>query len=138
MHTTYTYASLYGLTKTTYPNSEYEECSYNNTGNITSFTACKGNETIFSYADIYQLTQVQYEDQSTISFTYDLNSNRTKMEDNAPHTGDYIEYAYDYWNRLTSTTRYISQDTYTVSYQYDTANRLTNLTYPDNMQILYS
>jgi YD repeat-containing protein len=60
------------------------------------------------------------------------------MDDNAPHTGDYEQYTYDCWDRLTSKTRHISQLTYTISYQYDEASRLTSLTYPDNMQILYS
>ncbi|MBU7030005.1 MAG: RHS repeat protein, partial [Theionarchaea archaeon] len=138
-HTTsYTYASLFGLTKTTYPDSEYEEYDYDNMGNLTSFTDCKGNETTYTYDDAYRLIEIEYEDQSTVTFTYDLNSNRTKMEDDAPNTNDYIEYSYDYWNRLTSKTRHISTSTYTVSYEYDVANRLTKLTYPNNMQILYS
>ncbi|MBU7025416.1 MAG: RHS repeat protein, partial [Theionarchaea archaeon] len=138
-HTTsYTYASLFGLTKTTYSDSTYEEYRYDEAGHLTSFTDRSGSETTYTYDDIYRLTQIQYQDQSTVSFTYDLNSNRLKMEDDAPNTGDYIEYSYDKWNRLTSKTRHISQDTYTVSYQYDVASRLTKLTYPDNMQILYS
>ncbi|MBU7028173.1 MAG: RHS repeat protein [Theionarchaea archaeon] len=138
-HTTsYTYASLFGSTRITYPDSEYEEFEYDNIGNVTSFTDCNGNEVVYTYDDIYRVTQVQYEDQSKITFVYDLNSNRTKMEDDAPSTGDYTEYSYDYWNRLITKTRHISQDTYTISYQYDVANRLTKLTYPDSMQILYS
>jgi YD repeat-containing protein len=138
-HTTsYTYASLFGLTKTTYPDTEYEEYTYDNVGNVTAFTDCKGNDTTFTYDDIYRLTQIQYQDQSTVEFTYDLNSNRTKMEDDAPNADDYVEYTYDYWNRLASETRHIATSTYTVSYQYDTASRLTKLTYPDSMQIFYS
>ncbi|KYK34393.1 MAG: hypothetical protein AYK19_12145 [Theionarchaea archaeon DG-70-1] len=138
-HTTsYTYASLFGLTKTTYPESEYEEYGYDNVGNLTTFTDCKGNDTTYTYDALYRLTQIQYQDQSTVTFTYDLNSNSTKMEDDAPSTGDYVEYTYDYWNRLTNKSRHISQDTFSVSYEYDVANRLTKLTYPDNMEILYS
>ncbi|MBU7030457.1 MAG: DUF2341 domain-containing protein [Theionarchaea archaeon] len=83
-------------------------------------------------------TENESGDSFTVSFTYDLNSSRTKMEDDAPNTNDYVEYAYDYWNRLTTETRHISTSTYTVSYEYDVASRLTKLTYPDNMQILYS
>jgi YD repeat-containing protein len=49
-----------------------------------------------------------------------------------------VEYAYDHWNRLTTETRHISTNTYIVSYQYDAASRMTTLTYPDNMQIVYS
>jgi RHS repeat-associated protein len=107
-------------------------------GNVTAYTDCKGNDTTFTYDDIYRLIQIQYADQSTVDFTYDLNSNRTQMEDDAPNANDYVEYTYDYWNRLTSETRHITTSTYTVSYQYDTATRLTKLTYPDSMQILYS
>ncbi|MBU7025327.1 MAG: RHS repeat protein [Theionarchaea archaeon] len=60
------------------------------------------------------------------------------MDDDAPNAGDYADYAHDSWNRLATETRHISTNTYTISYQYDVANRLTKLTYPDNMQILYS
>jgi RHS repeat-associated protein len=138
-HTTsYTFASLFGLTKTTYPDTEYEEYEYDNVGNIMSITDCRANDTTFTYDDIYRLTQVQYQDQSTVDFTYDLNSNRTKMEDDVPNANDYVEYTYDYWNRLTAETRHITTSTYTVSYQYDVASKVTTLTYPDDMEILYS
>jgi len=136
--TTYTYTSFFGLTKTTYPDSTYEEYKYDNMGSVTSFTDARGNETTFTYDSIYRLTQIQYPDQSTVSFTYNLNSKRIRMDDDAPDTGDYVEYAYDYWNRLIIETRHISTDTYAISYQYDEASRLTKLTYPDAMQILYS
>jgi RHS repeat-associated protein len=136
--TTYTYASLFGLTKVTYADSEYEEYQYDNVGNVTTFTDCKGNDTTYTFDDLYRLTQIQYEDLSTVDYTYDLNSNRTKMEDDAPNTDDYVEYAYDHWNRLTSETRHITTSTYAVSYQYDVASRITKVTYPDNMEILYS
>ncbi|MGC1121654.1 MAG: hypothetical protein WBA22_11230 [Candidatus Methanofastidiosia archaeon] len=107
-------------------------------GNLTSFTDCNGNETTYTYDSIYRLTQIRYEDSSTVSFAYDLNGKSTQMDDNVPGTGDYAEYHYDCWNRLTSETRHISESSYTIFYQYDTANRITEPTYPDDMQILYS
>jgi RHS repeat-associated protein len=138
-HTTsFTYASMFGLTKTTYPDSEYEEYTYDNMGNLTTFTDSKGNTITYTYDSMYRLIEIEYEDQSTVILTYDLNSNRTKMEDDSPNTGDYVEYSFDTWDRLTSETRHISTSTYTVSYERDVADRLTKLTYPDNMQILYS
>jgi RHS repeat-associated protein len=137
-HTTsYTYASAFGLTRTTYPDSEYETYTYDNVGNIASFTDCKGNTTSYTYDDLYRLTEIEYEDQSTVSYSYDLNSNRTRMDDDAPSTNDYVAYTYDTWNRLLTETRHISQDSHAVSYQYDVANRVTKMTYPDSMQILY-
>ncbi|MBU7034865.1 MAG: RHS repeat protein, partial [Theionarchaea archaeon] len=136
--TTYTYSSAFGLTETQYADSEYEEYSYDDVGNLSSFVDCNGNETTYTYDSAYRLTEIQYEDSSTVSFAYDLNGNRTQMDDDAPGTGDYEEYHYDYWNRLTSKTRHISQSSYTISYQYDVANRMVALTYPDSMQILYS
>jgi len=137
-HTTsYMYASAFGLTKTTYPDSEYETYMYDNVGNIASFTDCKGNTTSYTYDDIYRLTEIEYQDQSTVSYAYDLNSNRIRMDDDAPGTGDYVAYTYDQWNRLVTETRHISQDSHGVSYQYDVGNRVTKLTYPDSMQILY-
>jgi RHS repeat-associated protein len=138
-HTTsYTYGSIFGLTRTTYPDSTYEEHFYDSVGNLASFIDCNGNETEYTYDSLYRITEVEYEDQFTLSFFYDLNSNRIRMDDDSPSTGDYIEYSYDKWNRITAETRHISQDSYTVSYQYDTANRLTSLTYPDDIEILYS
>jgi RHS repeat-associated protein len=137
-HTTsYTYASLFGLTTTTYSDSEYETYIYDDVGNIISFTDCNGNTASYTYDDIYRLIEIEYEDQSTVSYTYDLNSNRTRMDDDAPSTGDYVDYTYDQWNRLLTETRNISQDSYPVTYQYDVTSRVTQLTYPDSMQILY-
>jgi RHS repeat-associated protein len=136
--TTYSYASLFGLTRATYPDSTYEEWAYDDMGNITSFIDAKGNTTSYIYDSIYRLTQIQYEDLSTVSFTYDLNSNRTRTDDNAPDSGDYVEYVYDYWDRLLTETRHISTNTYTVSLEYDEASRVTKLTYPDSMEIVYS
>ncbi|MBU7023668.1 MAG: RHS repeat protein [Theionarchaea archaeon] len=138
-HTTaYMYASQFGLTEVTYPNAEYEEYTYDSVGNIISLTDCKRNETSYMYDELCRLTDIQYADQTDISFSYDLDSNRIMMIDNAPNTGDYIEYAYDQWDRMISKTRHISQDALAVSLEYDVSNRLTKLTYPNNMQILYS
>ena len=136
--TGFEYHSLFGLTKKIYPDSMYEEYTYDDTGIITEVTDGKGNETTFAYDSLYRLTQVQYDDLSTVSFGYDLNSNVTRMTDNSPSSGDYQDYVYDSWNRLTSATRHISQDSYTVSYQYDACSRPTGIVYPDGMQILYS
>jgi YD repeat-containing protein len=90
IHTThYEYTSLFGVAKTVYPDSTYEEYEYNNVGVITSFTDGNGNDTTYTYDSIYRLTQIEYQDQSTVTHTYDVNSNRTKMEDNALNPGDY-------------------------------------------------
>ena len=137
-HTTsYTYASAFGLTTTTYPDSEYETYTYDDVGNITSFTDCNGNTTSYTYDDLYRLIEIEYQDQSTVSYLYDLNSNRIQMDDDAPGTGDYVTNTYDQWNRLLTETRHISQDSFPVTYQYDVASRMTRITYPDSMQILY-
>jgi len=79
------------------------------------------------------------EETGDISFPIDLTGHTVAGNGVLQITGlPSAEYSYDYWNRLTSETRYISTTAYTVSYQYDVASRLTKLTYPDNMQILYS
>jgi RHS repeat-associated protein len=138
-HTTsYEYGSFYGLEKVTYPDSTYEECMHDNVGNIVSSTDAAGNETTYTFDSIYRLIQIEYDDQPSVSFTYDLNSNRTRMDDNAPNTGDYVEYSYDSWNRLNTETRYISPSAYIVTYGYDAADRLIEIGYPDNMQVQYS
>jgi YD repeat-containing protein len=66
--TSYIYASAFGLTRTTYPDSEYETYAYDNIGNITSFTDCKGNTTSYTYDDLYRLIEIEYADQSTVSY----------------------------------------------------------------------
>ena len=138
-HTTsYTHASLFGLTKITYPDSTYEEYEYDSVGNLITFTDANGNDVTYTYDAVYRLVEIEYEDQSTVSLTYDLNSNKTRMDDDVPSTGDYAEYSYDNWNRLISETRHISQDALALSFEYDVASRLTKLTYPDNAQILYT
>jgi uncharacterized protein RhaS with RHS repeats len=96
-----------------------------------------GNESTYTYNSLHRLVEILYGDHSAISFIYDVNSNRITMEDNILDEGDYTEYSYDKWNRLTTETRHMLQDTYTVSYQYDVTNKLTDLTYPDGMHVLY-
>ena len=136
--TTFLYYLYFGLSKSIYPDSTYEEYEYDDVGNLISIFDRNGNQTHYTYDCMYRLTQVRYEDQSTVSFTYDKNGNRITMEDDSPNAGDFTEYGHDPWNRLISQTRHISTTAHTISYEYDPANRLTALTYPDNMQILYT
>jgi RHS repeat-associated protein len=138
-HTTsLTYGSLFGLTRITYSDLAYKDYGYDNIGNLISFIDANGNEITYTYDAMNRLTQIQYEDQSTVSFTYDVSSRRTRMDDNAPNTGDYVEYTYDCWNRVVTETRHISSNIYPLTYEYNEAGRLTSLTYPDGMEILYS
>jgi RHS repeat-associated protein len=134
----YDYGSNLGLTRVRYSNSTFEEYAYDDVGNIISYIDAEGNETLLFYDTLYRLAQIQYQDQSTVDFAYDLNSNRIRMNDNAPNQGDYVECHYDHWNRLAAETRHISSEVYTNYYQYDTASRLTMLTYPDSTKILYT
>ncbi|MGC1119670.1 MAG: RHS repeat-associated core domain-containing protein [Candidatus Methanofastidiosia archaeon] len=137
-HTTsYVYDSFFGLTKTVYPDTAYEEYGYDDTGNMVSFTDANGDMTEYTYDALQKVTQIVRQDQ-TVSFFYDANGNRTRMVDNALSTGDYVQYGYDAWNRLITETRHLSERSYTVSYQYDDASRVTKVTYPDGMEVLYS
>jgi RHS repeat-associated protein len=131
------YESSFGLTKDTYPDSEFELYTYDDAGNVVAFTDCMGNTTSYTYDDIYRISQITYADQSVVSYSYDLNSNRIRMDDDAPGTGDYVTYTYDQWNRLVTETRHISQESYAVSYEYDVSNNVTEITYPDSMEIVY-
>jgi YD repeat-containing protein len=61
-HTTnFVYAPFFGLTKTTYPDSEYEEYDYDNAGSIITFTDSKGNDTTYTFDDMYRLTQITHD-----------------------------------------------------------------------------
>ena len=137
-HTTsYFYESFFGLTRTTYPDLTYEEYGYDTIGNITSVRDCNGQVTNYIYDSMYRLTQIHYPDQSSVSYTYDIHNNRISMQDNSPYTGDHTDYSYDQWDRLTSETRYILEDSFSLSFEYDIANRLTALVYPDDTRIVY-
>ena len=136
--TTFLYDCYFGLSKSIYPDSTYEEYEYDSIGNLISLIDRNSHQTIFAYDTMYRLTQVQYDDQSAVSFIYDKNGNRISMQDDSPNLGDYVDYEYDAWNRLLSQTRHISSTAHTIAYEYDSANRLTALTYPDTMHILYT
>ena len=135
--TDYLYTSFFGLTRIVYPDFTSEQYTYDETGNITSYTDANGNESGYTYDSLHRLTEILYGDGPVVSFVYDVNSNRIIMEDNILEEGDYTAYNCDGWNRLTTETRHISQDRYTVLYQYDETNKLTDLTYPDGMHVLY-
>ncbi len=128
--TAYVYDSLFGVTEVVYPDSTTEAYTYNKFGKIIQKTEPDGI-TKFTYNSLYQLMAVSYPDSSVISFAYDANGNRSLMTDPSGET----HYVYDERNRLTSETRTINGDPYTVQFMYDAASQVVSIIYPDQTTI---
>jgi RHS repeat-associated protein len=130
--TLYSYDSPFGISKITYPDSSEETFVYDDAGNLWQKTTVNGTAS-FTYDAANRLTGIQYPDQSQITFVYDANGNRTSMTDPEGTT----ICAYDTRDRLSSETRTISGNSYTVGYQYDATSRITAITYPDQTVVIY-
>jgi YD repeat-containing protein len=130
--TLYSYDSPFGISKITYPDSSEETFVYDDAGNLWQKTTVNGTAS-FTYDAANRLMGIQYPDQSQITFVYDANGNRTSMTDPEGTT----ICAYDTRDRLSSETRTISGNSYTVGYQYDATSRITAITYPDQTVIIY-
>src|SRR5207245_3312322 len=75
-----------------------------------------------------RLTKLTYPNTSTVTYTYDPNSNSLTMVD--PSSSSY--YKYDARNRLTNETKLISSAKYTTLYTYDKASNVVSIKYPDS------
>ncbi len=129
--TSYSYESLFGVTKVTYPDTSEDIFSYDAVGNLLQKTTANGTTT-FTYDAVNQLTGIYY-GQSQVTIAYDVNGNRAFMTDPEGTT----TYVYDNRNQLLSETRTIAGEPYTVSYQYDLTARIASITYPDQSVVTY-
>ena len=130
--TSYSYDSMFGVTQVVYPDSTTEKFSYDASGNVLQSTNASGITTL-TYDAVYQLIGIQYPDLSSTTFGYDANGNRISMTDSEGQSS----YTYNNRNCLTSETRTIEGEPYTVSYQYDSASQIVSITYPDQSIITY-
>jgi RHS repeat-associated protein len=130
--TSYEYDSLSGVTKTTYPDLTTETFSYDAAGNLLQRTNAHGTTTL-TYDSVYQLVSIHYPGEPATTYEYDANGNRISMTDPAGQSF----YIYDTRDRLSSETKTVQQESYTVSYAYDAASRLISLVYPDQSFVTY-
>src|SRR5207245_11182546 len=74
-----------------------------------------------------RLTKLTYPNTSTVTYTYDPNSNSLTMVD--PSSSSY--YAFDARNKLTNEKKLISAARYSTLYTYDKASNVVSIKYPD-------
>lgn len=100
------------------------QSAYDGNGNVVTRTDGNGAVTAFTYDNVNRLTAIDYPGGSSpdVSFTYDVNGNRTAMTDATGTT----EYGYDLYDRLTGVGY---PDGGFVTYGYDAVGNVTTLRY---------
>ena len=117
------------LVKTTYPDTSYEEYTYDANSNLLTKRTRNGDIITYTYDNLNRLDLKTYPDSSTVNYAYDVASRLISVVD----TNGTISYAYDALNRVTSVNNYGKA----VSYKYDPVGNRTRLTYPDSTYITY-
>lgn len=128
--TTFQYDGFDRLYRTIYPDSSYEQFTYDAAGNLVQKLTRAGQVISFSYDNLNRL-RTKTLPGTTIQFNYDLAS---RVVDATDASGT-IHDIYDNAGRLSSVTYPGSG---TLSYQYDPVGNLTLLTYPDGNSVTYS
>ncbi|MDM8539868.1 RHS repeat-associated core domain-containing protein [Desulfococcaceae bacterium HSG9] len=105
--------------------------TYDGMGNRATRTDAEGALTRYDYYPDELLALIRYADGNQVSYAYDANHNRTKMEDWLGVTN----WAYDPLNRLIGAEDPFSRN---LAYMYDAASNRTGLTYADGNQVNYT
>jgi len=128
--TLYGWDKLNRLIKLTYPSSVVLTASYDANGNTVHTTGFGyGRDEVWDALDRRKSTTWNYGSFSTtISFQYDVDSHRTRLNYS---DGSYTQYVWDTTGRLNKS---ISNDGSTWWYAYDKDNRRTGLTYPNGLE----
>ena len=128
--TSYTYDGMDRLRRTTFPDSSYEQYSYDASGNRTSWRKRDGKIFYDHYDAVNLKTYTDVPSEADIYYNYDGFGRQVQ----ASRSGNTVNSSYDGLGRLkTSTT-----DGRTLTYAYDVANRRTRLTHPDGYYLTYS
>lgn len=127
--TGYTYDALNRLIAKTEPlgTTQYQ---YDAVGNRTRVTLPNGTVIRYGYDNLDRLQSITYPDNSTVTFAYDFDGNRTGMMDALGTSSA----QYDELGRMTSYTNAFGQ---TVGYGYDFNGNRTSLTYPGTKTVSY-
>ena len=128
--TDYAYDGVDRLERTTFPDSSYEEFSYDDNANITTHRKRDGKQLNHTYNELNLKATTTISGEPTISYGYDA----AGREDSITRGDSTVSKTYDDLGRLATATR----DEKTVSYLYDEASRLSRLTYPDNFYVTYT
>ena len=128
--TTYQYDGHNRLKKTIYPNSTFEQLSYDSAGNMFQKQTRSGQTIGYSYDPLNRLKLKMLSGPQQIRYAYDL-AGRIKSVTDVSGT---IRHSYDRADRLVGVTY---PDGKSVSYQYDSSGNRLRLTYPDGTYATY-
>ncbi|MBI3119385.1 MAG: RHS repeat protein, partial [Candidatus Hydrogenedentes bacterium] len=106
--------------------------AYDGNGNMISRIDGNGATTTFAYDALNRLTSINYPGGASpdVTFTYDVNGNRTSMTDATGTT----QYTYDLYDRLTGID--YPGDNF-IRYGYDDAGNITDLQYGNWIILLF-
>lgn len=127
----YTYDGFDRVDKRIYPDSSYEQMTYDSNGNVLSLKTRAGLNVAMTYDELNRLSTTSPAGQPVVTNTYDLAGRLTKSTKplvvGDPSTGDH-EFFYDTAGRQFK-ERY--PDGKEVTFQLDSNGNVTKLTYPD-------
>jgi len=128
--TTYQYDGHNRLEKTIYPDSTFEQLSYDLAGNISQKQTRAGQIIGYAYDPLNRLKTKTLPGPQQIQHEYDLTGRLKAVTD----TTGTIQHSFDAIGRLTEVTY---PDDKSVSYQYDAGGNRLLLTYPDGTYVTY-
>ncbi|WP_338445673.1 RHS repeat-associated core domain-containing protein [Pelagerythrobacter marensis] len=129
--TNYAYDSYDRPWRTTFPDSTYEQLTYDSRGRVTQRRNRRGQLITHGYDDAGRLTSTSYSTSDpAIAYSYDGLGRETQVSRSGIST---ISYLYDALGRRSRAT----QDGRQLNYQYDLAGRRTRLTWPDGFYVTY-
>lgn len=135
--TTYQYDGFDRLDKVIYPDTSYEQNTYDANSNVLTFRTRGGNTITSTFDTLNRLKTETPQGLSTRTFTYDLAGRRTKTSTPVvagnPTTGDY-DYFFDTAGRFFKER---NPDGKEVTYQLDPSGNVTKTTWPDGYFVDY-
>ncbi|MBX9690640.1 MAG: RHS repeat-associated core domain-containing protein, partial [Candidatus Obscuribacterales bacterium] len=135
--TNYTFDGFDRLDKTIFPDTSYEQSSYDKNSNLTNFRTRKADDITNTFDVLNRLSTRQPGSLPLQTMTYDLAGRllniNTLTDPGDPTSGDY-SWNYDGAGRLNEQT---TPDSKTISYQLDENGNRTRLTYPDSYYAEY-
>ncbi len=135
--TNYQYDGLDRLGKQVYPDSSYEQYSYNGNNQVLTLLTRKGDTVTNTFDVLTRLSTTQPGSLAVQTMTYDLAGRRLSISTpstSTPGSGSY-GFSYDTAGRLIQQTM---PDSSNVGYQLDANGNRTRLTWPDSYYAQYS
>jgi len=133
--TTYEYNSIFGSTKTVYPDSTLAQRSFNKIGQTLWAADRDSDNTTYTYDALNRLIQTTRSDLTTVDYMYD-NCSRliSASQGNYSYSCKHDSRGRVIWE---SNTVADPTDIYDVLFDYDAAGRLAKMIYPDGLEVSY-